>query len=185
MTDPAGEEFRSLRDAVAARGLWRSALALAGLGVWAVVLLATLVLLPYPVAAVIPLLILAGTFEVIRPLHVGAERIGRYIQVFHEEGTAGAGAPVVPPAWERTAMALGAAVPGAAGHPLFAPVFAMATVVNSLAILLPGPVPIELALVAVPHAAFLIWIALADRAMRTQRTRELARFREMRGELNS
>ena len=44
-----------------------------------------LVLLPYPVAAAIPLLVLVATFEVIRPLHFGAERIGRYLQVFYEE----------------------------------------------------------------------------------------------------
>jgi hypothetical protein len=33
---------------------------------------------------------------------------------------------------------------------------------------------------AVPHGAFLIWIVWADRVMRGQRTRELARFRELR-----
>ena len=77
-------------------------------------------------------------------------------------------------------MALGAAVLGAAGHPLMAPVFALATLVNLLAVLLPGPVPVELALLAVPHAAFLGWLALADRAMRAQRVRELERFRGLR-----
>jgi hypothetical protein len=33
---------------------------------------------------------------------------------------------------------------------------------------------------AVPHAAFLGWLIVADRTMRGQRTRELARFRELR-----
>lgn len=178
MTDLQTHEFRSLRDAVAARGRWRSLLTLLGLLAWAAILTATLVLLPYPVVSVVPLMVLVATFEVIRPLHVGAERIGRYLQVFHE-GPATAG-PIAPPAWERTAMALGAAVPGAAGHPLMAPVFALATLVNLLAVLLPGPVPMELALLAVPHAAFLGWLALADRAMRAQRVRELERFRGLR-----
>ena len=36
-------------------------------------------------------------------------------------------APLSAPAWERTAMAFGATVPGAAGHPLFSPIFAIAT----------------------------------------------------------
>lgn len=179
MSNVGDLEFRALRAAVAARGLWRSALALAGLGLWAGLLVATLIALPYPVVAIVPLLVLVGTFEVIRPLHVGAERIGRYLQVFHEERV-GADTPGAPPAWERTAMALGAAVPGAAGHPLFVPIFALATVANLLAVLLPGPVPVELGLLAVPHGAFLIWLGLADRAMRTQRARELARFRELR-----
>ena len=56
----------------------------------------------------------------------------------------------------------------------------MATVVNMLAVLLPRPVPIELTLLGVPHAAFLVWLAVTDRTMRAQRTKELARFRELR-----
>ena len=77
-------------------------------------------------------------------------------------------------------MALGAAVPGAAGHPLFVPVFALAAIVNFLGVLLPGPIPIELGLLAIPHVAFLLWLVRADRAMRVQRTREFARFRDLR-----
>jgi hypothetical protein len=128
---------------VSARGHLRPALALAGIAAWALVLTATLIALPYPVAAVLPLAVLFATFEVVRPLHAGTERIGRYLQVFFEErGRAPEPAPA-PPAWERTAMAFGTAVPGAAGHPLFAPVFAAATVVNGLAVLLPRPVPVS------------------------------------------
>lgn len=155
---------------------------LAGLLGWAGVLTAVLIALPYPVAAVIPLMVLVTTFEVIRPLHGGAERIGRYLQVFYEEagGDAVPGSGPSRPAWEHTAMAFGAAVPGAAGHPLFVPLFVLATGVNFLAVLLPAPVPVEWSLMAVPHAAFVAWLARADRAMRSQRTRELARFRELR-----
>ena len=179
MSHTPAHEFRSLRDAVAARGQLRATLALAGLGLWAAILTATLVALPYPVVAVVPLVVLVATFEVIRPLHVGAERIGRYLQVFHEETDTNDGT-LTPPAWERTAMSLGAAVPGAAGHPLFVPVFGLATIVNTLAVWLPSPVPVETGLLAVPHLAFLIWLGVADRAMRAQRASELTRFREMR-----
>ena len=108
------------------------------MGIWAALLIAVLVLLPYPVAAAIPLLALVVTFEVIRPLHFGAERIGRYLQVFYEE----AGDPDRPlsdtPSWERVAMSFGA-VPGVGGHPLFVPLFLMATALNYLAVLLPRP----------------------------------------------
>lgn len=184
MTDLATAEYRTLREAIAARGHLRTTLTLAGLLSWGGLLALTLIALPYPVAAALPLMALLATFEVIRPLHAGAERIGRYLQVFFEEtGSApapGATATLTPPAWERTAMAFGPAVPGAAGHPLFLPVFGLATAVNFLAVLMPGPVPVELALMALPHAAFLAWLAYADRGMRTQRTRELARFRELR-----
>lgn len=180
MAELGSEEYRSLRDALAARGHLRATLTVAGVSVWAMVLVATLTALPYPLAAVVPLLVLVATFEVIRPLHFGAERIGRYLQVFYEEAKRGEGPALTVPAWEHTAMAFGAGVPGAAGHPLFLPVFALATIVNTLAVLLPRPVPIEMALLAVPHAAFLVWLVVTDRAMRVQRTRELVRFRELR-----
>lgn len=183
MADPGAAEFRALREAIAARGQLRSTLALTGLLAWSGLLALVLVALSYPVAAALPLTVLVATFEVIRPLHAGAERIGRYLQVFFEEAAAAepGGAALSPPAWERTAMALGATVPGAAGHPLFAPVFGIATAVNFLAVLMPGPVPVELAAMAVPHAAFLAWLLYTDRGMRAQRVRELARFRELRG----
>ena len=147
------------------------------------VLTALVIAPPYPVAAIVPLTVLLVTFEAIRPLHFGAERIGRYLQVFYEEANpanAVPDAPLTPPAWERTAMAFGAAVPGAAGHPLFAPIFAIATLVNLLAVILAEPIPEELALLSLPHLAFLAWLVRTDAAMRAQRPRELARFRELR-----
>jgi hypothetical protein len=181
MSDLAAHEYRALRAAIAARGQLRASLALAGLLGWAGVLAATLIALPYPLAAALPLTLLLATFEVIRPLHAGAERIGRYLQVFFEERSGAAGSEsLAPPAWEQTAMRFGPALPGAAGHPLLVPVFAIAAVVNFLAVVLPGPLPIELVLMAVPHAAFLGWLIVADRTMRGQRARELARFRELR-----
>jgi hypothetical protein len=76
-------EYLVLRKTIAHRGALRPILVLCGLGIWAALLIAVLVLLPYPVAAAIPLLALVVTFEVIRPLHFGAERIGWYIQVFY------------------------------------------------------------------------------------------------------
>jgi hypothetical protein len=176
--DLAAQEYRSLRDAIAARGQTRVVIAMAGLGMWAVVLLATLVWLPYPAAAAVPLTLLVATFEILRPLHAGAERIGRYIQVFYEE--ARQNASLTPPAWERTAMAFGPTLPGAAGHPLFLAVFLIATAVNLLAVLLPSPLPQELWPMLVPHLLFVVWMVRADRALRAQRGVELARFRELR-----
>ncbi|MDP2053679.1 MAG: hypothetical protein Q8L75_08590 [Acidobacteriota bacterium] len=180
MERPAATEYHVLRDTIAARGSLRPVLALAGLAVWAVILTAVLALIPYPMAAVIPLLVLLVTFEVIRPLHFGAERLGRYLQVFYEE----AGQPERPlsetPAWERVAMRL-SAVPGTGGHPLFVPVFFLATVGNTLPVLLAQPpaTPIELAALGVPHLAFMVWLFHADRAMRRQRTAELEQFRAL------
>jgi hypothetical protein len=151
---------------------------LCGLSIWAAILTVVLVLLPYPVAAAIPLLLLVVTFEVIKPLHFGAERIGRYLQVFYEEEGEPGRSFHDTPAWERVAMSFGS-VPGVGGHPLFVPIFFMATAINYLAVLLPRPVAIELSVMAIPHLAFLAWLVAADRAMRHQRAIELARLREL------
>jgi hypothetical protein len=169
-------EFRVLRETIRARGGLRLTLALAGLAVWAVTLVAVLAWLPYPIAGTIPLLLLVATFEVNRMLHLGVERIGRYLQVFYEESQSpGSGTP----AWERTAMTFGPTAPGAGGHPLLLPLFLFATLINFLSVVLPGPVPIELGVMTVPHVSFVIWTLYADRAMRQQREIELARFRAL------
>lgn len=154
---------------------------LTGTVAWAALLTAVLVWLPYPLASVIPLLVLLATFEATRPLHFGSERLGRYLQVFYEEA-----GPIRPlaevPSWERVAMVFGRGVPGAGGHPLFIPIFGLATLVNYLAVILPGPIAMELGSLAVPHVALLVWLVINDRAMRAQRAIELARFRAMRDE---
>jgi hypothetical protein len=175
----SAQEYRQLRAAIAARGELRARLFLAGLAAWAAGLAAVLIALPYPLVSMVPLALLLATFEAIRPLHFGAERIGRFLQVFYEER----GDPARPladtPSWERSAMSFGAAIPGAAGHPLYLPVFLMAVVLNYLAVVLPGPIAAELALLSVPHVAFVLWLLITDRAVRTQRERELARYRQL------
>jgi hypothetical protein len=70
-------------------------------------------------------------------------------------------------------------VPGVGGHPLFIPIFFLATFVNYVAVLLPSPVPVELTVMAVPHLAFIAWLTVAHRAMKTQRAIELARLRQL------
>lgn len=171
-------EYLVLRRTIAQRGALRPILALAGLTAWAVLLTVVLATLPYPIAAAIPLLVLVTTFEIIRPLHFGVERIGRYLQVFFEERGDPQRALSETPAWERAAMRFGS-VPGAGGHPLFVPLFLLATLMNYSAVWMPGPVAVELLAMAIPHAAFVLWMVAADRAMRRQRDIELARFRDL------
>ena len=178
MNRPRRSEYLVLRRTIAHRGALRPILVLSGIGLWAALLTAVLVLLPYPVAAAIPLLVLVVTFEVLRPLHFGAERIGRYLQVFYEEQAEPGRALSDTPSWERVAMSFGA-VPGVGGHPLFVPAFLLAAAVNYLAVLLPQPVAIEMSVMAIPHLAFIAWLVAADRAMRGQRAIELARLREL------
>ena len=172
-------EYVILRRTIAQRGALRPVLTLCGMSCWGAALIAVLVLFPVPVASVIPLLVLAVTFEVIKPLHVGAERIGRYLQVFYEEDGDASRPLADTPSWERVAMNFGV-VPGVGGHPLFVPIFFLATATNYLAVLLPQPVALEMSVLAVPHLAFLAWVITAHRAVRTQRVIELERLRKMR-----
>jgi hypothetical protein len=178
MDRPRRSEYLVLRRTIATRGALRPILTLCGLCIWAALLIVVLSLLPYPVASAIPLLILLVTFEVIRPLHFGAERIGRYLQVFYEEQGEPGRALSDTPSWERVAMSFGK-VPGVGGHPLFVPVFFLATLVNYLSVLLPQPVAIEMTVMAIPHLAMIAWLAAADRAMRRQRAIELTRLRDL------
>lgn len=184
MQDYAEREFSVLRETIRSRGSLRPIVLLTGISAWAVVLVAVLAWLPNPVASVVPLVILLATLEAVRTLHLAVERIGRYIQVFCEEDP-GRGSPHGPPAWEHTAMQFGPSLPGAGGHPYFLAVFLLATVVNFLAVLFPGPLPIELTTLAIPHVALIIWLIYCDRGMRKQRSAELARFRELRARLSN
>jgi hypothetical protein len=170
-------EYRALRATIQARGGLRLMLSVAGLATWAAILVAVLAWLPNPIAGSIPLVLLVATFEVNRTLHLGVERIGRYLQVFFEGQ---ADQALRTPAWETTAMRLAPSVPGAGGHPLLLPIFLIATLINFLAVVLPGPVPLELAVMAVPHVAFVGWMVWADRRMRHQRVRDLEQFRELK-----
>src|SRR5687767_9182963 len=104
MVRHARSEYLVLRRTIAQRGALRPILLVCGTGIWAATLTAVLVWLPYPVAAAIPLVMIAATFEAIRPLHFGAERIGRYLQVFYEEAGEPARSVRDTPSWERVAM---------------------------------------------------------------------------------
>jgi hypothetical protein len=178
MPDLAGAEYTALRDTIRTRGGARPLVLVGGVAAWGALLLAVLAWLSLPVASVVPLMVLLATFEALRTLHSGVERIGRYIQIYFEQREASAAGG--PPAWEHTAMAFGPTVPGAGGHPLFLPLFLLAVVVNFVAVLLPDPLAVELGALAVPHLAFVVWLLRCDRAMRKQRQVELARFEQLR-----
>jgi hypothetical protein len=116
--------------------------------------------------------LLAG-FEAVHALHVGAERIGRYVQVFHEGWSDG-------PRWESTAMTVGPALPGGGIDPLFSVVFATATLLNLLLAHPHWPITPDSALLAGVHAALLIRIVRARAAASRQRAIELESFRALR-----
>lgn len=130
---------------------------------------------PVPLASLFPLVVLAAGFEAIHALHVGAERIGRYLQVFYEAAADG-------PRWETTAMAVGPALPGGGIDPLFTFVFAAAAVLNALTAILPQPTTLELAAVGALHGAFLVRVVRARMAAARQRAVELESYRALLNE---
>src|SRR5882672_9217496 len=140
-------EYAVLRQTIAARGTARMILfPLTMLG-WAALALIVLTFAEAPVASLFPLAVIVGGFEAIHALHVGVERIGRYLQVYYEN-------PETGPRWETTVIGVGPALPGGGIDPLFSLVFASATFVNFIPFitgLLPGPTRVELGVIGVLH----------------------------------
>ncbi|OLC51784.1 MAG: hypothetical protein AUH43_01735 [Acidobacteria bacterium 13_1_40CM_65_14] len=85
MTAREQEEYSALRATIRERGTTRVWVFLVGLVAWGALTVATAALASTPVAVLLPLLILAAAFEAVLALHVGVERIGRYLQVFYED----------------------------------------------------------------------------------------------------
>jgi hypothetical protein len=178
MTPRELEEYRALRATIRERGTTRIWVFLVGIVAWASLSVATAALAGVPVATLVPLAVLAASFEATFALHTGVERIGRYIQVFCETDDERPGIPNNK--WEHTAMAFGRGVRGGAADPLFAAIFALATILNFIPVLLAEPVPVEVATMGAGHFALLVRIALAVRASKRQRAFELARFNEIK-----
>ena len=84
MTARDHEEYRALRATIRERGTARVCIFAGGIVAWAAATIATAALASTPLATLLPLLVLASVFEAVFALHIGVERIGRYLQVFHE-----------------------------------------------------------------------------------------------------
>src|SRR6266566_4377075 len=116
-------EYEALRATIRERGTARLCLILVGVVAWAVLTLALNASEFERAATLVPLMVLAATFEVSFFIHTGVERVGRYLQVFYEDD------------WENAAMAYGQKYPGG-GSPLFVTLFALIALVNFAASLL-------------------------------------------------
>jgi hypothetical protein len=172
MTPRELEEYSALRATIRERGTARVWIFLAGFTVWAALTITTAALASLPVATLLPLLVLSAAFEIVFALHTGVERIGRYIQVFFEApGERG---------WEHTAMAFGRAFPGGGSDPLFAPYFALATVLNLVPAALARPVAIEWLVVGLPHILFVAHLWRGRRRSAVQRAVDLERFEKLK-----
>ncbi len=124
----------------------------------------------------VPFVVLVATFEINFFIHTGVERIGRYIQVFHEERAGSIG-------WETTAMNYGARFSSSADvalDPLFSFIFFSAAAVNFLSSLTVSEMRYGwIAVSLVAHLAFNYRIVRARRFSVTQRANELEHFRNL------
>ena len=166
----AESEYTVLRHTIASRGTARITLLPVTLIGWALVAGTLAVLGNNPAMSLCSLAILAGGFEAIHALHVGVERIGRYIQVFYE-GTGDV------PRWETTAMSIGPALPGGGVDPLFTVIFALVTLLNLMAAIVPSPTRLELAVIGLMHGAFLLRLVRGRWAASRQRAVDLESYR--------
>jgi len=159
------QEFEALRATIRERGTVRMVLLPVTFGLWGGVAVATFAVFQLPIGALAPLLVLAAGFEAIYALHVNVERIGRFIQVFHEtEG-----------GWEHVSMAFGQRFPGRGSDPVFSSLFLMATALNFLPVAIGGST-IDLAVAGALHLVLAFHIGTARRRASKQREQDLERF---------
>lgn len=179
MTEREIEEYRALRATIRERGTSRHVIVAAGLTGWAAVLLATAATMSLPVATLLPLLVLATVFQVTFALHTGVERVGRYLQVFHEVGGTGDAR------WEHVAMAFGRHAPKGGADPLFVEFFLLAALANIFPLLLAGAIPAEWAVIGLVHLLFVVHLVRARSYAARQRAVDLAIFERLKGEMGA
>jgi hypothetical protein len=137
---------------------------------WAGTAVATAAVITVALSTLVPLLVLAAGFEAIFALHMNVERIGRYLEVFHERDGG----------WEHVAMQYGQRFRGAGPDPLFARLFVLGVSLNLLPAALGGE-PLEVGIIAVAHLLLVYRIRTARAAATAQRSEDLSRFEQLRG----
>jgi hypothetical protein len=173
MTSRDQEEYSALRATIRERGTARVWTFLVGMIAWAALMTATATLSATPLSVVLPLLLLAAVFEAVLALHVGVERVGRYLQVFHEIASSG---------WEHAAMRFGKPRGAITTDPLFVVVFACAAIVNLTPALVLSPSRSELIVVGGAHVLFLLRLMAARAGAARQRAIDLERFQALTGD---
>ena len=176
------DEYTALRATIRERGTARVCVFAGGIVAWTAATIATVALVSIPVATLLPLLLLASVFEAVFALHVGVERIGRYIQVFYEADPLALSGPPVLPNWEHAAMAFGRPAGAASADALFVVPFLLGTLVNLMPALALHPTASELTFVGGAHALFVVRLIVARLVAGKQRAIDLKRFEELKSE---
>lgn len=170
-------EFEALRATIRERGTARVVLFYVGIAVWAALTVATTAVIVLPVAALLPLLVLAAGFEATASLHIGVERIGRYVQAAHEDRSFDSSQ--TRPGWETAATEFGAGGHAIGADSLFSIVYVLAGVANFVPVALTAQTREEMVAIGAVHALFIWRVLTLRRAVATRRERDLAVFREI------
>jgi hypothetical protein len=142
MTPRDQSEIEALQATIRERGSTRVVLFYIGIAVWAALTVATTAIIVLPVAALLPLLVLAAGFEATASLHIGVE---------------GGGAQV----------AAGRQPTGA--DPIFSVIYVLATLANFLPVALTAQMKEEMIAIGALHALFLWRVLTLRRAIAVQR----------------
>jgi hypothetical protein len=167
----AQEEYRALRATIRERGTARVFVVVLTVVAWAALSIAGFDRLPAPFVSLMTLVVLVAGFEANAALHIGIERVGRYIQATYERtGT---------PGWER--VVAHAPFPRLAGQdPLYAATFLIAALINLLPstqflatnVSLPPSASIAVTSAAL-HLGFAVRVVQVRRFVRSQHARDL------------
>ncbi len=176
MTSRELEEYRALRATIGARGTARQAIVVAGTVCWAALVIVLVTFSALPVETLISLTAVASVFEVSFAMHTGVERIGRYLQVFHESSEETA-------RWESIAMSHGALFTNVGVDALFTPVFTVAVVLNLIPAMAAGSFAADTGVVVLVHVLYLARIWQARTHARSQRAADLERYTRAKQEL--
>lgn len=171
MSDQGQAEYQALSATIRERGSVRMWVILAGLLGWGALAVGLWAVEAQGALTLVPILIVTATFEISFFIHTGVERVGRYLQVYHEEDGRG---------WEQTVMAYGKNFPGGA-DPLFVPLFSVVAIVSFLstqtaATRRPGWIVLSL----LAHLMLGWRFLTARRLSATQRALDLERFTSLK-----
>jgi hypothetical protein len=168
----ARAEFAALRTTIRQRGTARVVLLPVIFIGWGALTVAAAAVITVALSTLVPLLVLAAGFEAVFALHMNVERLGRYLQVFHERHAEG---------WEQVAITVGQQF-SAGPDPLFVRLFILATSVNFFPAALGGE-PWEVLLIGVCHFALIYRVRKAQTFAAGQRADDLKRFETLRATL--
>jgi len=174
------EEFRQLRATIRGRGAARVVVSSITFVSWGVLVLAFRHADESMMYGLLPLVVLVAGFELVFALHVGVERIGRYLTVFYEASPG-------MPKWETAIAAFGrSAVEGRAQpHVLLASEFMIATGLNLILAVQSDASLAQGIAIAVVHLAFIARIVQAVRQAGRQRDVDTAAFRAIAQDLRT